>query len=523
MRSIDDQTPGAPSGAPGVARTSSVRWAAVVGLAFVALVGVLHIPTAFSGDAALYQLGARAMHAGDVLYRDHWDLKSPGIYVFHWVAGVLFGFHEEGVHVLEWMLLLALGVGQVLLVARDLRPRMLAVLAPVASLGTYYASSTEWHLTQPAVLLAIPLFAMMLLIGAERASPTKWAFAGIAAAFAVALKPYAIGIVLAMAATALWLRTRSAAEATGTLLRARVAPFILAAIGTVGVAILALSVTGGLGSFLDAHGPWREAAARVRGSFPIARAIGGGETYFRTFAPWLALSLCSWWRWRSLIDERNTVLAVVWLLSGTAVTIIEPFAGWEFDFLVLMVPTGLLAARGAYAVLAAWTSARPERADRSAVAMLASAVLVVTLIGGEPLVERTRLWFRYLPLSNAVGDTMRTVHDRRASRLWGESAILRAPSARAGAVYIFGDPLRQLNTDRPTASPIHGWAWELQPPAMWERVARDLDTTPAAYIYVSTEYERLIAERAPTVQRLLAERYRSRVVFGDGQWYERAE
>ncbi len=523
MSSIANQTPGVPSGAPGVSRDPLFRWVVVIVLMLVALLGVVHLPTAFSGDAALYQLGARVMDAGGVLYRDHWDLKSPGIYAFHWVAGTLFGFHEEGVHLLEWLLLLALGVGQSLLLARHLRPRVLAALAPLASIGTYYAAATEWHLTQPAVLLGAPLFAMLLLIGTEKASAGKWLLAGVAGAVALTLKPYALGIVVTMAAAGLWLRARTSAETPGTLLRARAVPLFLGVIVTLAAALAALASAGGLREFLGAHGEWRQAAALVHGGFPLARALGGAETFVRTFAPWLLLCMLAWRRWRSLRAERHVVLAAAWLLSGIAMTMIEPFAGWEFDFLVLLVPVGLLAARGAHGVVGAWASGEARSAERHATAALVFAVLVVALTGGQPLAERTRHWFRHLPLSGAAGATLRTTHDPRAARFWRESAPLRDPTSRPGAVYVFGDPLRQLYADRPAASPIHGWAWELQPTVMWTRVARDLDTAPAAYVYVSNEYGRLIAERAPSMQRLLAERYRPLLESADGRWYERAD
>ncbi|MFN0100216.1 MAG: hypothetical protein ACKVS7_16245 [Gemmatimonadaceae bacterium] len=523
MTSTANQTPGVPSGAPGVSRDPLFRSVVVIVLMLVALLGVVHLPTAFSGDAALYQLGARVMDAGGVLYRDHWDLKSPGIYAFHWVAGLLFGFHEEGVHLLEWLLLLVLCVGQSLLLARHIRPRVLAALGPIASIGTYYAVSTEWHLTQPAVLLGAPLFAMLVLIGTEKASIGRWFVAGVAGAVALTLKPYAVGIVLTMAATGCWLRARTAAEAPGKLLRARAVPFVIGLLGSLVATFGAMAAAGGLSDFLGAHGEWRAAAALVRGGFPLANALGGAETFVRTFAPWLLLSLVAWLRWRSVAEERHFVLAAAWLFSGVAMTMIEPFAGWEFDFLVLIVPVGLLAARGAHGILGAWAS-RPERsADRQAAALLVGAVVLVALTGGRPLAERTRLWLRHLPLSQAAGATLRTTHDRRAARFWRESALLREPTSRSGAVYVFGDPLRQLYAERPAASPIHGWAWELQPTAMWTRVARDLDTAPAAYVYVSNEYERLIAERAPPMQRLLAERYRPLLESADGRWYERAD
>src|ERR1700752_3958076 len=90
----------------------------VLPLLAVAILGAVHLPTPLHGDAVLYQAGARRMTDGATLYRDFWDLKQPGIYLFHGVAGVLFGFGEFGLHGLELLVHLAIAFAQVVLLRR---------------------------------------------------------------------------------------------------------------------------------------------------------------------------------------------------------------------------------------------------------------------------------------------------------------------------------------------------------------------------------------------------------------------
>ena len=123
-------------------------------LLVVAIAGAPHLPTPLHGDAVLYQSGARTLAEGGALYRDFWDLKQPGIYIFHWIAGALFGFGEVGLHALELLLFLAVSVLQVVLLRRVFSPPWLASFVPIASFGTYYSVTSDWHLTQPAVLLS---------------------------------------------------------------------------------------------------------------------------------------------------------------------------------------------------------------------------------------------------------------------------------------------------------------------------------------------------------------------------------
>ncbi len=523
MRLTANHTPGAPEGAPGVASDLVLRWAVVVALMIVALLGVLHLPTAFSGDAALYQTGARTLDEGGALYRDHWDLKSPGIYMVHWAAGTLFGFGEEGVHLFELLLLLALCVAQVRLLAPRLTPRWLAAVAPLAGVGTYYAVASEWHLTQPAVLLSAPLFAVLAVLAADRATAWRWAGAGAAAAVAFLLKPYSAGIVLALLVASAMLRLRLDREPPTVWLRRRLAPFVGAAAVLVVLTLLHLRAVGGLADFLWTHSEWRTLATQVRGDFPVMRAVWAVQTFVGNFGPWLVLLPAARMGWRGVQAERLFVLAAVWLGAALVVTSIEPFAAWEFDFLALKVPVALLAARGLHGLHAWWLARGYPSGRRLTLATIGAVTVALVALGGEALVERAHTLARFVPLSRADAHEYRLTHDERYARLWSETAFLRDPASRPGPVYVFGDPLRHLHAERPAASPIHGWAWELQPQAMWERVVRDLEVTGSAYIYVSHEYERLIAARAPRMQDLLARRYRPHREGPDGRWYERTD
>jgi hypothetical protein len=78
----------------------------VLPLIIVAALASIHLPYPFAGDQTLFLLGAAALDRGEVLYVDFWDIKQPGIYLFFWLAGRLFGFSKIGVHLLEliWQL-----------------------------------------------------------------------------------------------------------------------------------------------------------------------------------------------------------------------------------------------------------------------------------------------------------------------------------------------------------------------------------------------------------------------------------
>ncbi|MBC5800519.1 MAG: hypothetical protein GIX03_06610 [Candidatus Eremiobacteraeota bacterium] len=63
-------------------RVRSVRWLSAAAVILVAVIGASRLFDPFSGDQALFFVGAKTLHAGGTLYRDYWDIKQPGIFAF---------------------------------------------------------------------------------------------------------------------------------------------------------------------------------------------------------------------------------------------------------------------------------------------------------------------------------------------------------------------------------------------------------------------------------------------------------
>ena len=76
-------------------------------LCVVVLAGGLCLAWPFWGDQALFTVYSREMTEGAVLYRDLFDVKQPGIFLFYAAGGLLFGFTEIGIHLFELVYWLA--------------------------------------------------------------------------------------------------------------------------------------------------------------------------------------------------------------------------------------------------------------------------------------------------------------------------------------------------------------------------------------------------------------------------------
>ena len=115
-------------------------WSNVLALGLVVLAGGVCLSRPFWGDQALFTVYAHQLTDGAVLYRDVFDVKQPGIFLFYALGGLLFGFSEVGIHLFE--LLYWIGFSAFALVA--LRPyfttRWAPSLVPVFTVVAYLST-----------------------------------------------------------------------------------------------------------------------------------------------------------------------------------------------------------------------------------------------------------------------------------------------------------------------------------------------------------------------------------------------
>lgn len=75
-------------------------------LGVITALGLVKLAFPFTGDQAMFMVGARSTRHGAVLYGGFWDIKQPAIYLFFLLAGTLDGYNEVSVHLLELVTLL---------------------------------------------------------------------------------------------------------------------------------------------------------------------------------------------------------------------------------------------------------------------------------------------------------------------------------------------------------------------------------------------------------------------------------
>ncbi len=472
------------------------------------------------GDQTLFRITAARMNHGLVYYRDFWDIKQPGIYWFHQLGDRLIP-GGLGARVLE----LALAVVSAFLVTRitagwSLR-RSVRLAGPTLVLGPYLIWSYTAGIGQIEglmnVLLLTALVATWPAAGRARPGPA-WFGAGLVVGAIVLLKTlYApIPLVLLAGAAVATLRSDRRRTLTGVGLAGlgAVLPVALALYWCQrhGVLDLALRTTFELPSQVarspETHAPdsRRELEQVIKNMFPVIGplAVVGLVTARRTAHAWLSLTLTA--------------------TAATAFLLTLPQLWTTYRWLLLAAPVGLLAVDGLEVVLG-WFQARraapgswPARGTlllRVVAAGAAAALTVPMLSQPIDLVRhaRERPW--------GLDQKARIGRGIDGDLIAAEVAPMVGRVTPGEPIYVMGNPglMALLKADQ--GAELAGWSMSMMPAVVWDELARELDRSRPALIFVDgRDWGPSRTGPGRAVFAMIAQQYRPTAVTPDGTWYQ---
>ena len=322
-------------------------------LIVVALIAAIHVPFPFYNDQATFTLGALKLHQGAVMYVDFWDLKQPGIYFIYLFAGSIFGFSERGVHTFEALYWMAFAVVLLATLAHEFRHHWIVALAPLLTIGMYYAAAGAWHLTQVESLAGFPLYvAVWGSVAATKAARNRWLLlfiAGFAGAVVVLLKFLFIIIVFGI-----WI-------AVALTSRSRRTPAGSAFGDTIAVAcgfLIPLVVAIGYFSVHHAIAPLVQTTfvlpLQMFGHLPrqgVNVLVSDVSWFVPRFSPIIVLGVVG--AWAAMRSSGNALQfgLLAWILLALLVIVMQTQSWWQYHFMLLFVPLGVLAAYGLDAAL----------------------------------------------------------------------------------------------------------------------------------------------------------------------------
>jgi hypothetical protein len=500
------------------------RYAAVTivaALVLVGFLGALRLFDPFSGDQALFLVGARAMHAGGVLYRDFWDIKQPGIFLFYLAGGLAFGFTQTGIHAadLAWQLLFAIALILGLRAALD--DRRWAAFAPVAVVGAYFTGSSPWHLLQVEALAGLPLFCLGWFALEAFARPAYRrrlaALSGCAAGIAILLKLLFVGIafaiVLTIAASAV---RRSGRDAVAAFAR----DFCLGFAAPLLAFSCYAAYDGILAQVVQTFFALPLTLATTAERAPLARLTDSAMRFLLYYRGIIFLALVG----LALVrDERSRMwrrIALVWLVVAAPTILVQEQSWWQYHFALFIPPVGIYATFGLAALAHRVRSSGYAGFAWLGLCGVASYIAVPLPQAG---IAAAMAIAAQKPYASAKAlDEYRIAESAEYAQARTDANVLSGWQGRdSDGVYVFGNPLIYVLSDRLQAVGINGWALQLYTPGLWSALDRELRTHLPARVFVGNEERALISARSTPTEALLAANYVPATATPDGTWLRR--
>jgi hypothetical protein len=514
---------------PATRRSLCPSWAIALTIGSTVLLGLMRLPEPLWGDQALFLVGGQAMRDGALLYRDFWDLKQPGIYGLYALAGSLFGFSSVGAHLVDlvWMGTLALVLRSTL--KTQFKRSGIADLLPWLCVGTYFAVIDSRQQMQVESLVGLPIYlAIWCNIQAAQQPEKRWRWlmlSGIAGGVVVLFKLIYLPLLCALWLTYLldqWRRSRSLPW--GSLGQTAVGPMARILWQTtwplaIGLMLPLLPVIGywAANQMLDLawYTQLQHPAKMMQGlpAKPLKVLIVAMGWAVVRFFPIVLLAGYALTQMRHRLNLLTTQL-IVWLGLGLAMIVAQGQSWWTYHFLLLLVPVSILAACGLDRLLAVRRGLKQRLARRMALFCVSWLVLLNLWAIGDMGQIMARSALPVTPASQLQYQLQKSSIYREVA---AEVAFLREPGARPGAIYVMGNPLFHLLSDRQQAVPLIGWIPEMLLPEQWQQLTQQLTVAQPNYLYTTTAEAHFMG---PTLTQFLQQHYQPLRQSAIGTWYE---
>lgn len=529
----------------------------IAGLSAVAIVLslLLLLTFGYGRDQGIYAMVARIMLDGGMPYRDAFDFKPPGIFLFFALARALFGPAEWGIRVVEVACLAAMAAAMVRLAERWWGDRRIGLLAAALAI-TVHAQLDFWHTAQPEsfggvltilALLAITPAGAAASEGEERLSAARLIVSGALLGTAGLLKPPLAGggVVLAIALAWPALKELPAAirerrlSAIGSVARAAVRPGAWIALGGALPFAACLAWFAARGALRDLHEvllvftPHYTAIGWVNSSV-LGLGWYGVAQWLTSYSGPMALGLFCLLAAHPAARERWSAALVTGIIAMHLAGVVMQAKFFPYHYGATWPLTGMLAALGLWR---AWIAA--SRRGRWAAALLGGAFALAAAARSATKDVADGAWDRAARRAALVAaggrdqagfDALASVADVNAGANRAVAAYLKEHVAPERPVFVWGfEPVIYDLADR---APASRYLYNVPQRATWGReearaaLMRELLARPPAAIVVERHdvFPMVTGEVLdsrdtlpgfPALAGMLAERYHHAITIED--------
>lgn len=514
-------------------REQTLLW---LSLGLVALVGLINIPFPFNGDQAFFALAAQEMANGEVLYRDFWDLKQPGIFVFYYLVSRLLGASEVSIHGVEWLCMITFALLLVRVLNARFRHRVGLALVPLLTVGIYYSVSPSLFLTQVESLVGIPLFCVIVCLQQALDVPryrARWLFAaGLLGALILLLKLLFLIVLAPIGLISLfWLSgvsvnrdglTQNLSIGRRCWVTAKLlVPLLLGLLLPWLVTLAYFYSQGSLGIVYKTffvYPPMIVAEAGKKDWFQFIESLG---FFGVAFFPCVVLGGMQVYQTLRRSQDLLMINLAIWAMAGLLTIWLQSQGWWPYYYLLLFVPLGILAAHSIDSrwvkVQTLWRRLYRHRLRRFVLVIIGCLLFLPPVMGLS--VKAFLLGQNQFAISPSHQLQYQKVIQDDYQEALDEVAVITQPKSLPGSIFVMGNPLFYFFSGRQQAGPINGWALEYLTESLWEQMGEQLTTQKPAYIFIASYYQKLVEKKSPEISTLLEQDYERLRQSEVGTWY----
>ncbi len=472
------------------------------------IIGLTKSSFILGGDQSLFVMIAQMLDSGKILYKDIFDYKQPGIYLFYLIAGKTLGWSDIGIHLFElgYWVLFSLILFSLIRKNSLFRAEYFNSLLPLFIVGVYYCNANVIHLTQLEMIISFPLFLIVWLLDraykAENGLFITYLVIGILISIVLLSKLIFSPIIFSFLLIHFIFSLKS--KNIKYIITKQIFPLFIGFTIPTSIFLFYIFTHNIENLVLNIFLIIPTNVIGLDDQVDPNRLFSSIKWIGKRMAVFLLLSVIG----VLLIFKKEShflSLILSWAVVGFLVVLMQKTSWWSYHLQLLYVPIAIFAALGLDFILYhLLLNIKPKT-------QLIRVSLIVTIFA---LVFNNQL-------NSFWGITVKTTSELKPDYAKNDVANLLTVLKEEDTIFVCGNPRIYLLASQLPELSTNGWILEYYLDYQWEAFYDEFKIKPPTYLYVSNRYDKLIESKSNKLWELIINDYSEYDSVEKGKWYKK--
>lgn len=498
---------------------------ALVVLSIIIIIGITKSSTILGGDQSLFVVIAQLLDSGKILYKDIFDYKQPGIYLFYLIAGKTIGWSDVSIHLFElgYWVVFSLTLFFVIRKYSLFHSNYFNSLLPFFIVGVYYCNALSFHLTQLEAIIIFPLFLIVWLLDkAYKAGNGNNLFVtyfaigiliGIVLLSKLVFSPIIFSFLLIH-----FIFTLKSKNVT-YIISKQIFPMIVGFVIPLSIFLFYVFIHRIENLVFDIFFRIPTSVVALEDQIDLNRLISSIKWFLRKMSLLLILAFIGVFLFLKK-ESHFLSLIVAWGVIGFLVILMQKTSWWSYHFQLLYLPIGIFAAMGLdYILYHLLRYTQPPT-------QLIKGLLIITICYFFLHKQFDTFWHHSFGSQNY---TKLISYDYAKDDVADIIKVLK----EGDTMYVGGNPRMYLLASRLPELSSNGWILEYYLDFQWEQFYHEFKNKPPTYLFINHDlqsntkhsgrydYHTLIQSKNEKLWQLIVNSYEEYITVENGKWYKK--